>query len=128
MTMIKVPAVAHEAYVACALWSSTDEDGEPLDGIGAELADEARATMAEDLQAFADLVYAEVPDWHTRLDWAQLAHDFWLDLIATPDELVRPRRSGRRQPTGVLRDHLSEEQRAKIPVLRRLLDRSSSSR
>jgi 5-formyltetrahydrofolate cyclo-ligase len=46
------------------------------------------------------------------------AHDFFLGLIATPEEIIRPRR--RRQPTGVLRDHLSQEHWRNIPALRGL--------
>jgi 5-formyltetrahydrofolate cyclo-ligase len=46
------------------------------------------------------------------------AHDFFLDLIVTPEETIRPRR--RRQPKGILRDHLSDEKRREIPALREL--------
>jgi 5-formyltetrahydrofolate cyclo-ligase len=46
------------------------------------------------------------------------AHDFFLDLIATPEEIVRPRR--RRQPKGVLPDDISDERRRTIPALREL--------
>ncbi len=42
-------------------------------------------------------------------------HDFFLDLIVTPEEVLRPAR--RRQPKGVLPDHLSDEQRNGIPAL-----------
>jgi 5-formyltetrahydrofolate cyclo-ligase len=45
-------------------------------------------------------------------------HDFFLDLIATPEEILRPGR--RRQPKGILPDHLSDEQRKKIPAVREL--------
>jgi 5-formyltetrahydrofolate cyclo-ligase len=47
------------------------------------------------------------------------AHDFYLDLIVTPEETIRPRRR-RRQPKGILPDHLSDEQRRAIPALREL--------
>ncbi len=46
------------------------------------------------------------------------SHDFFLDLIATPEEIIRPAR--RRQPKGILPDHLSDEQRKAIPALREL--------
>jgi 5-formyltetrahydrofolate cyclo-ligase len=47
------------------------------------------------------------------------AHDFFLDLIVTPRELIRPSRR-RRQPKGILPAHLSDEQRRVIPALREL--------
>lgn len=47
------------------------------------------------------------------------AHDFSLDLIVTPEEIIRPRRR-RRQPRGILREHLSEEKRRAIPALGKL--------
>jgi len=47
------------------------------------------------------------------------AHDFFLDLIATPLEVLRPKRR-RRQPKGVLPDHLSDEKSESIPALREL--------
>jgi 5-formyltetrahydrofolate cyclo-ligase len=45
-------------------------------------------------------------------------HDFFLDLIVTPSAVLRPRR--RRQPKGVLIDHLTPEQRREVPALREL--------
>jgi len=47
------------------------------------------------------------------------AHDFFLDLIVTPERTIRPRRRGR-QPNGVLPAHLSDEKRRAIPALREL--------
>ncbi len=47
------------------------------------------------------------------------AHDFFLDLIVTPEETIRPKRR-RRQPKGILPAHLSEEKRRAIPALREL--------
>jgi 5-formyltetrahydrofolate cyclo-ligase len=47
------------------------------------------------------------------------AHDFFLDLIVTPEAVRRPRRR-RRQPRGVLADHLTAEQRRGLPALREL--------
>ena len=43
-------------------------------------------------------------------------HDFRVDLIVTPDEVVRTLL--RRRPRGILWDHLDEDRRAAIPVLR----------
>jgi 5-formyltetrahydrofolate cyclo-ligase len=45
-------------------------------------------------------------------------HDFGLDLIVTPDEVIRAHTSIRRPP-GVLWDHLDDEKRLSIPVLAR---------
>jgi 5-formyltetrahydrofolate cyclo-ligase len=45
-------------------------------------------------------------------------HDFRVDRIVTPDEVVRPRRR-RGRPRGILWDHLDDEKIAAIPVLRR---------
>lgn len=56
-----------------------------------------------------------------------LAHDQSLDLIATPDGLVRTERELERAP-GVLWDALSEEKIASIPVLSALRGGSASSR
>jgi len=46
-------------------------------------------------------------------------HDFRLDLIVTPDDVLRPRRS-RRQPGGIIARHLTEEIRENVPALRTL--------
>lgn len=46
------------------------------------------------------------------------AHDFFVEVIATPDSILRPRR--RRQPRGVLPDHLTDGHRREIPALREL--------
>jgi 5-formyltetrahydrofolate cyclo-ligase len=44
-------------------------------------------------------------------------HDFSLDLIATPDEVIRATGAKRRRPPGVLADHLTPEIRREVPVL-----------
>jgi 5-formyltetrahydrofolate cyclo-ligase len=48
------------------------------------------------------------------------AHDFFLDLIVTPDEVIRPRRGRRLQPARVLESDLTPEVRAEVTVLRDL--------
>src|SRR5262245_50534407 len=45
------------------------------------------------------------------------AHDFFLDLIVTPKEEIRPVGRRRRQPRGVLRAHLRAEQKDEVPIL-----------
>lgn len=46
-------------------------------------------------------------------------HDFRVDVIVTPDRVIRTER--RRRPPGILWDHLEAEKRAAIPVLSRLI-------
>lgn len=65
------------AYIACAIWSSTDDDGDPLDYQfdESDLAPDALESMADDCAAFeathaADLAQAG--------DAEQNGHDFWL--------------------------------------------------
>ena len=48
----------------------------------------------------------------------ETAHDFRVDLIVTPDEVIRARRV--RRPPGILWDHVDEGTVAAVPVLRRL--------
>lgn len=48
-------------------------------------------------------------------DLAETEHDFRVDVIVTPDAVLRTRRRGR--PPGILWDHLDAEKRAAIPVL-----------
>lgn len=69
------------AYVAAALWSSTDEDGTPLDeGRDADdLAPETVDEMREDVRNFLELVTGD----EVNLDLGsmtaeQFGHDFWL--------------------------------------------------
>lgn len=66
-----------DAYIACALWSSTDDDGEPLDsGYDPEdISAEALASMAEDCAQFEA---ANADDLAQAGSDAQNGHDFWL--------------------------------------------------
>jgi len=68
------------AYIQCALWSSTDDEGEPLDGLyeAWDFADEAEASMIEDCQDFLDLIKDEVWNWDQFWTPERLGHDFWL--------------------------------------------------
>jgi len=84
-----------EAYVECAFWSSTDDDGEPLEG--ADLADSAHADMREECSDFLnsllriDLSLSETDDEcatiaalldeaiaENRYSIERAGHDFWL--------------------------------------------------
>ena len=49
-------------------------------------------------------------------DLPETEHDFRVDVVVTPETVVRPR--SRRRPPGLLWDHLDDEKRAAIPVLR----------
>jgi 5-formyltetrahydrofolate cyclo-ligase len=49
------------------------------------------------------------------------AHDFFLDLIATPEGIIRCDSRGRRQPRGILPGDLTPELRANVPILRELM-------
>jgi hypothetical protein len=65
------------AYLECALWSSTDDAGEPLDcdySIS-DIAPESLTSMIEDCADFQ----ASYRDLY-RADWTseQAGHDFWL--------------------------------------------------
>jgi hypothetical protein len=60
------------AYIEAALWSSTDDNGEPLDQGNYELSDEARRIMEADAASFYN-AYHELWD-----DDSQAGHDFWL--------------------------------------------------
>ena len=64
------------AYIEAALWSSTDDDGNPLDsGFSVEDIDsETLQTMLDDCEAFQ----AENEDTLDGYDEAQAGHDFWL--------------------------------------------------
>ena len=68
-----------DSYIETALWSSTDENGEPLDSskyADAVIAPETRAKMQADLDAFFARIDAE--KLHYGKDDATFAHDFWL--------------------------------------------------
>ena len=69
-------------YVTCALWSSTDDEGNPLDdNFGAEdIGDDTDRTMREDC---ADFMRANAADLAAMMeatgrDMSSMGHDFWL--------------------------------------------------
>ena len=67
-----------DAYIECALWSSHDEDGTPLDDSYGEsdIAPATRKQMEKDCAAF----YKEWETEWTESGWSdtQAGHDFWL--------------------------------------------------
>lgn len=74
------------AYIACALWSSTDDDGEPLDVLYDvdDISDETRAEMHGDclkfLETGAQLIDSDNPHWSGggSTPYSRAGHDFWL--------------------------------------------------
>ena len=47
-------------------------------------------------------------------------HDFRIDYIVTPSEVIATHRKGGR-PKGMIRDHLNEEKLSEIPILNEIL-------
>lgn len=66
-----------QAYVACALWSSTDNDGSPMDDQYDEtdLSAETLHAMETSCEGFLEMAKDYLTD-----DWfdSQVGHDFWL--------------------------------------------------
>lgn len=69
-----------DAYVECALWSSTGDTGTPLDQSPAALSLSARERMAEMLAGFLSANAGLLADAmeETGNDATQVAHDLWL--------------------------------------------------
>lgn len=65
-------------YAVCALWSSTGDDGEPLDASYdiQDIAPESFAQMREDVKAFVEANTYDLVA--SGLGEAQIGHDFWL--------------------------------------------------
>jgi 5-formyltetrahydrofolate cyclo-ligase len=53
-------------------------------------------------------------------DLAETDHDFRIDLIVTPEEIIPTHREGGR-PKGIIREHLTEDKISEVPILRELL-------
>lgn len=51
---------------------------------------------------------------------SETGHDFRIDLIVSPVEVIRIPKSLRRRPSGIIRSHLTEGKIAEVPVLRAL--------
>lgn len=68
-------------YVETALWSSTDESGEPMDrnyGVD-DIAPEALRSMRGDLDAFLEGADTNALEfWQTEHGSGAIGHDFWL--------------------------------------------------
>jgi hypothetical protein len=76
MTAIRLDSFT-QAYVECAIWSSTQDDGSPMDddyGVD-DLAPEALASIIQDCRQFqAD----NAADWQGLWSDESAGHDFWL--------------------------------------------------
>ncbi len=70
---------ATDAYIECALWSSTTDDGEPLDGLYSvtDIAESAIEQMRADVTDFLESCWADDVNLST-IEPEQLGHDFWL--------------------------------------------------
>lgn len=67
-------------YLICALWSSTDDEGEPMDS-GRDLndiADETKVKAREDVADFLELLEREGVAWSDHWTPEQMGHDLWL--------------------------------------------------
>ena len=65
-----------QAYIECALWASTDEDGEPLEGLYSvdDLSPDALREMTEDCAAFQETEAEHLAGGSSE----RAGHDFWL--------------------------------------------------
>ncbi len=67
-------------YMVCALWSSTDFDGNPLDDDYStnDINSETVKDMAQECTEFAESVGTDFADFCSLLGAEQFGHDFWL--------------------------------------------------
>jgi hypothetical protein len=70
--------ITQAAYIECALWSSTDDDGTPLDTLDYCLSNDAIATMRADMRDFLDYLDREGIEWSDAVSFEMMGHDFWL--------------------------------------------------
>lgn len=73
-----VPDAMLEGYQECALWSSVDDDGEPLDDSGMLLAQETLDWFLGDCGEFLGSIDEAGIPWRDAMDESQLGHDLWL--------------------------------------------------
>lgn len=67
------------AYIECAIWSSIDDKGEPLDRLELELSASAREKMVADCDAFqAENSELLARAYEEGMSISQAGHDFWL--------------------------------------------------
>ena len=63
-------------YLACALWTATDENGEPLDKMFSleDFHEEARSQATSDCAAFCE----QNAELLSEMEPSQIGHDLWL--------------------------------------------------
>lgn len=73
------------AYIEAALWTSTDDEDEPLDkNYGPDdLAKETIARMRKDVSGFAKMYGDIIESFGADYDWSQAGHDLWLTRIGS---------------------------------------------
>ena len=73
-----LPGEYLDGYQACALWSSCDDNGEPLDRSGMLLASETLDAFLADCGAFLGEIDELGLPWRDEIEWEALGHDLWL--------------------------------------------------
>ena len=76
----------YRAYIVAALWSSTDDDGEPLDGMYSidDISEECKASMLESCKDFIEANASDLAAYGAKMaceQWSaedRAGHDFWL--------------------------------------------------
>jgi 5-formyltetrahydrofolate cyclo-ligase len=53
-------------------------------------------------------------------DFPEAHHDFRIDFIVTPEEIISTQREGGR-PKGIIRDDITEQKIPEIPILKEIL-------
>jgi len=78
-----------EAYIEAALWSSTDDEGNPLDSnytvdsIAPETLERMRADCAAFLAECEGIIDSCEPSYTGCSKWAYAGHDFWLTRVGS---------------------------------------------
>jgi hypothetical protein len=73
-----IPCEFLDACLECALWSSTGDDGEPLDNGEHDMARETLDALMADCGSFlGEIEEAGIP-WRDAWTWEQIGYDFWL--------------------------------------------------
>ena len=71
------------SYKTTALWSSTDDNEQPLDNGDYDLASETSQTMVNDCMKFLEIAHSEIVSNRENFPsakqmWTYAGHDFWL--------------------------------------------------
>lgn len=67
-------------FIECAIWSSTDDEGNPLDALGLDLDADSLAAMRADCAEFMEANQALLDEATERVgySWGRAGHDYWL--------------------------------------------------